>query len=409
MKRSIRRKVFVLLLAFTCFLSLMFAGIAFVVSFATEDKVIEKVLNEEADYLRQRYQNGLSLAPRIPNTVVFMSNQSMPLEYREILASASSEDQEVTDKRRQHWHIKTLTLSENLKAHIFLNATPWLALPSMQNEISVLLLLLLIISLIIAFSITYGLTRKITSPLIKLSEIVATQPQAISSSFEVTRQDEIGDLARSFQKTLSSLQRALTRESDFTRDVGHELRTPIAVIKNYLTLQRRRILTSDELSEQEKQIEYMSNCVDSLMALARAEVVEKQTFHLRAILEETLMSALSEKQLERFDFRIDVPYELKITAHKALCIVLIRNLIGNAVNYAQSPEIRIDATQSYWRFSNCADSMPESPLSRQSKGKTSEGIGQGLYLVDRIAEAQQWKCDCSFASNKFTITFYWSV
>ncbi|WP_417657168.1 sensor histidine kinase [Pseudidiomarina aestuarii] len=409
MKRSIRRKVFVLLLAFSCFISVMFAGIAFVVSFATEDKVIENVLNDEVDYLRERYKDGLSLTSRLSHVAVFTSNQPMPLEYQELLASASSADQEVTDKQQRHWHIKTLTLSEDMTAYVFLNATSWLALPSILNEVSLLLFLLLVASFTIAFAIAYGLTRKITRPLIHLSELVTTQPQAISSSLEVERQDEIGNLARSFQRTLSSLQGALTRESDFTRDVGHELRTPIAVIKNYLTLQQRRPLTPDELSEQEKQINYVSTCVDSLMALARAEVVEKQTFYLRALIEETLMNTLSEEQLERFDFRIDVPYDLKITAHKALCIVLIRNLIGNAVNYAQSPEISIEATQSYWRFSNSADSVPEIPLSRQSKGKTSEGIGQGLYLVERIAAAQEWKCDCSLVSHKFSITFYWSI
>lgn len=409
MKRSIRRKVFALLLAFSCVLSVMFAGIAFVVSFATEDTVIENVLNDEVDYLRERYSSGLSLTPRLSHVAVFTSTQPMPLEYQELLASASSADQEVTDKQQQHWHIKTLTLSEDMTAYVFLNATSWLALPSILNQVSLLLFLLLIASLIIAFSIAYGLTRKITTPLIHLSELVTTQPQAIASSMEVERPDEIGNLARSFQTTLSSLQSALTRENDFTRDVGHELRTPIAVIKNYLTLQRRRPLTVEELAEQQKQIDYVSTCIDSLMALARAEVAEKKPFLLRELIEDTLLTAHSEEQLERFDFLIDVPYDLKINAHKALCSVLIRNLIANAINYAQSPEIRIEANQHYWRFSNSADSMPEAPLSRQSKGKTSEGLGQGLYLVDRIAAAQQWECDWSLVANQFSITFYWSI
>lgn len=408
MKRSIRRKVLQLLLSFTCMLSVMFAAIAFVVSFATEDKVIENVLNEESDYLLQQYQDGLNLTPRLTNVVVFPPDRAMPYEYQELLAAVSPIEREVTDKKQQHWHIKTLVLPDGRYAYIFLNATTWLALPSLKNEITILLLALMASSILIAFAFAYALTRKITSPLVHLSELLSTQPQKIATSKMLKRDDEIGLLARTFHRTLSSLQSALDRESDFTRDVGHELRTPIAVIKNFLTFQRHRTLQPEELAELERQIEYVGNCVQSLMALARAEGVEKESFLLRAVLEETLMSTLSPEQLEAFEFQIEVPYELKITAHKELSIVLIRNLLNNAVNYARSPKLKIEATKEYWRFSNHAKSLPDAPLSRHSKGYASKGIGQGLYLVDRIAKAQNWDCDCILADDTFTVTLYWA-
>ncbi|WP_105189250.1 sensor histidine kinase [Pseudoalteromonas sp. T1lg48] len=407
MTYSIQRKVLILLVSFAFLLSAMFSGIAFLVSFATEDQMIENVLTQEAQYLRTRYQDGHPLTSRFANIVVFAPDVALPDEYQTLLDAASMGDPEVTGEGEQHWHIKTVELANNQRAYLFLNATAWLAMPSLQENMTILLSVLIAISLLIALAFAYLLTRKITSPLVHLAGLLSTQPHLIATSAVLKRQDEIGLLAREFEHALSALQNSLLRESDFTRDVGHELRTPLAVIKNYLTLQRGRTLQPGELAELTTQVNYVTNCVDSLIALARAEDVEKHTFSLRHTIEETLMSALSPEQLDAFEFIINVPYDLKITAHKALCIVLIRNLLGNALNHAKTPQLVIEATQHYWRFSNDASHMPKSPMSRHTKGESSAGIGQGLYLVNRIASAQHWQCDYTFVDNKFTLTFYW--
>ncbi|MBD4674585.1 HAMP domain-containing protein, partial [Xanthomonas citri pv. citri] len=42
--------------------------------------------------------------------------------------------------------------------------------------------------------------------------------------------DEVGELAASFDETLGRLRDALKREQLFTSDVSHELRTPLMVI-----------------------------------------------------------------------------------------------------------------------------------------------------------------------------------
>ncbi len=407
MNNSIQRKVLILLVSFAFLLSAMFSGIAFLVSFATEDQMIENVLTQEAQYLQARYQDGLTLGSRFTNIIVFAPDMALPEQYQSLLASASSGDPEVTGADGQHWHIKRLELANNKQAYLFLNATQWLAMPSLQENMTILLSVLIVVSLIIALAFAYLLTRKITSPLIELTELLSTQSHLITTSRVLKRSDEIGVLAREFERALSALQSSLLRESDFTRDVGHELRTPLAVIKNYLTLQQGRTLQPNELAELTTQVEYVTNCVDSLIALARAQEAEMHTLPLRQTIEETLMSALSPEQLDTFEFIINVPYDLKITAHKALCIVLIRNLLGNALNHATSRQLTIEATQQYWRFSNDALHVPESPMSRHTKRQSSKGFGQGLYLVNRIASAQQWHCDCAFIDNKFTLTFYW--
>lgn len=63
------------------------------------------------------------------------------------------------------------------------------------------------------------------------------------------RRDEIGLLARDFDRMASELQRSSHRQTELTRNVSHELRSPLARLRVALELTRRK---TGELSELEK-------------------------------------------------------------------------------------------------------------------------------------------------------------
>jgi two-component system, OmpR family, sensor kinase len=94
----------------------------------------------------------------------------------------------------------------------------------------------------------------------------------LSERVEVRGESEIAELGRTFNGMLDRLQSAFASQKEFLADVGHELRTPITVIRGHLETfgddpnERReaRVVINAEL-------ERMSRLVDDLLLLARSD------------------------------------------------------------------------------------------------------------------------------------------
>jgi len=98
------------------------------------------------------------------------------------------------------------------------------------------------------------------------------QETDLSRRIEVTGSDEVADLAYTFNRMIARLERAFATQQRFLSDVGHELRTPITIVRGHLEVmgddpQERRetvALVTDELDR-------MNRMVNDLLMLARAE------------------------------------------------------------------------------------------------------------------------------------------
>ncbi|HZU71139.1 MAG TPA: HAMP domain-containing sensor histidine kinase [Acidimicrobiales bacterium] len=84
--------------------------------------------------------------------------------------------------------------------------------------------------------------------------------------------DEIGQLARTFNAMLDRLQAAFVSQREFINDASHELRTPITIIRGHLEL------LGDDPAEREEtmfivrdELDRMSRMVEDLLLLAKAE------------------------------------------------------------------------------------------------------------------------------------------
>lgn len=98
------------------------------------------------------------------------------------------------------------------------------------------------------------------------------QETDLSRRIEVTGSDEVADLAHTFNGMVARLERAFATQQRFLSDVGHELRTPITIVRGHLEVmgddpQERRetvALVTDELDR-------MNRMVNDLLVLAKAE------------------------------------------------------------------------------------------------------------------------------------------
>ncbi len=89
------------------------------------------------------------------------------------------------------------------------------------------------------------------------------------------RQDEIGELAGTFDQMLGRLQSAFERQRQFTADASHELRTPLTIISLEVNRSLARPRSPGEyikaLEVIQVENEYMTHLVEDLLVLARAD------------------------------------------------------------------------------------------------------------------------------------------
>ena len=94
----------------------------------------------------------------------------------------------------------------------------------------------------------------------------------LSERVDVSGRDELAQLGRTFNSMLDRLELAFADQKGFLADVGHELRTPITVIRGYLdTLGDDPAERREALAVIRDELERMSRLVDDLLLLARSD------------------------------------------------------------------------------------------------------------------------------------------
>jgi signal transduction histidine kinase len=222
-----------------------------------------------------------------------------------------------------------------------------------------------------------------------------------SDRIPVTGDDEIAELTQTFNDMLDRLEHAFATQRRFIDDAGHELRTPITIIRGHLELmsddaeERRETiyLVTDELDR-------MARLVDDLLLLARSE--QRDFLDLRAIDVAELTRELGSKASAMAERRwnVDQVAEVVMVADRQRLTQALMNLVRNAVEHTKEGEEILIGSRNVgddvllWVTDNGEGISPaehERIFQRFARGRagrrTSDGAGLGLAIVDAIAKA----------------------
>jgi len=218
---------------------------------------------------------------------------------------------------------------------------------------------------------------------------------------ELTSNDEVGELARAFDRYLRRLRNFVERENYFTADVSHELRTPLAIMLGTVeVLEQDETLSArqkERLARIRRAAQDMIDLTGALLLLAREHhnSADEQPCHVAEV-----VSGCVEKHRHLIGDRpIRMDMELvglpNLIVEIPLLEVVVGNLIRNALFNTKSGVVlvRLEAERLIVRDTGVG-MRPEElarALERYYKGASSAGAGVGLSLVKRICDRYGWK------------------
>jgi len=198
----------------------------------------------------------------------------------------------------------------------------------------------------VALVLTQLLARGMTSPLREMT--VAAQRMAqgdYSHRVRATSGDEVGELARAFNRMSATLELVDRHRRDLVANVSHELRTPISALQAVLENLADGVSqpTTEELRSALAQTERLGRLVGDLLDLSRVEEGVMPLRLARVEVTELLDDAVAQARVDSLRYTVVVdPPDLEVPADPDRLHQLLANLLDNAARHSPAGgEVRV--------------------------------------------------------------------
>ena len=253
------------------------------------------------------------------------------------------------------------------------------------------------VTVVLALGVTQLLAVGMTSPLREMTAAARRMARGdYSGRVTATSSDEVGELARTFNRMAEDLAAVDRQRRELLANVSHELRTPLAALCAVLENLVDKVAEPDPaaLRTALDQAERLATLASDLLDLARVDAGEAQLSTGQVPVLELLERAVAEARVAGREVRYDVratPPALTARADPARLHQLVANLLDNASRHSPAGGVvRIAAqdTATGWRL-EVADEGPGIPAADRDRvferfGTLAEaegGGGTGLGLA----------------------------
>ncbi|HVF79525.1 MAG TPA: ATP-binding protein [Solirubrobacteraceae bacterium] len=213
-------------------------------------------------------------------------------------------------------------------------AVRWLGLPSIVGAAA---------GIAVALACVQLLARGTTKPLREMAAVAGAMAAGEHGrQVVVTSNDEVGELAKAFNRMTAELAETDRLRRDLVANVSHELRTPLGALQAVLENVVDGVSEPDPetLRTMLAQTRRLGRLVTQLLDLSRLEAGE-QPFDIRPFaLRDLLEGASREARLhapEDVVFSIDAPRALQVEGDPERIHQVVMNLVENAVRYSPRP------------------------------------------------------------------------
>ncbi|MER7718207.1 HAMP domain-containing sensor histidine kinase [Streptomyces flaveolus] len=279
---------------------------------------------------------------------------------------------------------------------------------ALDNLLSRSLLALLGLA-VIAFAFGYAMAGRVLSPLGRITRTArAVAGSDLSRRIELDGpDDELKELADTFDDMLERLQRAFTAQQRFVGNASHELRTPLAINRTLLEVHLSDPNAPVELQQLGKTLlatnERSEQLVEGLLLLARSDnqIVERKPVDLAEVAGQAIDQVHAEAEAK--GVRIKGGREPAVVQGNGVLLERIAlNLVQNAVRYNVAEQGWVEVTtavengQAVLVVTNTGPVVPAYEIDnlfepfrrlRTERTGSDKGVGLGLSIARSVARA----------------------
>ncbi|MBU8716144.1 HAMP domain-containing histidine kinase [Brevibacillus parabrevis] len=282
--------------------------------------------------------------------------------------------------------------------------------PSIEQqfgEVHVMFAVLLVAMFLLSLMFILIFTRYLVRPIQKLSQ--ATKKLAEGEyeiQLDISRRDEIGELAANFAQMTESLKQLDDMRQEFVSNVSHEIQSPLASIQGFSQAIRSGGMPEAQKAEYlaiiEEESRRLSSLSKQLLTLASLDketgLYEPSEYRLDEQLRQVVLLLERQWQQKKLELELELPDTL-VTADKQLFNQVWINLLSNSIKFTpphgtifvsirQSPDIAVIIRDTGIGIS---EEEREHIFERFYKGDKSRnreatGSGLGLAIVQKIVQ-----------------------
>lgn len=267
--------------------------------------------------------------------------------------------------------------------------------------------LLLIFALLVSAAVSILLARAMSRPVRELREATRSLAEGnfekrVSSSVG-RRKDELGSLARDFDTMADNLQRSAAQQLELSRNVSHELRSPLARLRVALELARREAGNLAEFDRIDVETERLDTLIAQILDYTRLDSIadqDKRPVSLNDIITDVIADVNYECNsvgIDNVSITSEFSSSINILAHESSIRSAIENILRNAAKFTKpGSQIVVTLRREYpdnalITVDDSGPGVPESDLDRvfepffrsRDAANSSSGTGLGLAIAAR--------------------------
>ena len=268
--------------------------------------------------------------------------------------------------------------------------------------------LLFIIALVVSGIVSWFLAATISGPVRKLrdatvalagGDLAARVAESVGE-----RRDEFGMLGRDFDSMAENLQRASARQSELSRNISHELRSPLARMRVAIELAKQKSGDMPEFERLDNEVQRLDGLIGQILSYTKLDAspdTDPAPVDLADLVHEVVANVNFECKAEGID-GVSVAAQIDaspvVVGHAEAIISAIENIVRNAVHHSPpDSEVKICLSQKDENIvidvNDSGHGVDEAELHRlfepffrtraSSESKDARGTGLGLAIAAR--------------------------
>ena len=279
------------------------------------------------------------------------------------------------------------------------------------ETIKIELVILFFVAIIFSFIISGKIIKEIKDKLYKLNEGILQLFKDDENSIKVNigENNELSEITNNLNSYLEKQYEIIHSREELLRNISHELKTPIAKGKFLL----ENLKTKNESSEISSINRVFLDIEELTSKLLQREKLNFATLKPSEFkISSLILEALSKLSIDdESKIKLEIKNDFYVVGDKYYLTIALKNLIDNAMKYAEDFPVEIEAKNNRLNVKNIAPKLTNDliyyvrPFTREPNQQSGHGLG--LNIVNKITQKHNFKLEYNYKTphNIFSIVF----